>query len=135
MQHDSDGDGKVTREEAPEFMQSFFDRIDTNGDGAVDAAELEARRSQRGAGGGGGGERGAGGGGGGERGAGGGPGASGGGPPDLMQSDANGDGRVTKEEAPEYMQRFFDRADANGDGAIDQAEIDEMRSRFRGGGG
>ena len=39
MDNDKDGDGKVSLEEAPEMVQSWFDRIDTNGDGFVDAAE------------------------------------------------------------------------------------------------
>jgi multidrug efflux pump subunit AcrA (membrane-fusion protein) len=77
-------------------------------------------------------------GGGGDRpdGAGPGRGPGGGGPggrPNLMQFDVDGDGRVSKEEAPERMQQFFDRIDSNGDGAIDQAEIDQMQSRFGGG--
>jgi collagen type III alpha len=52
-----------------------------------------------------------------------------------MANDANGDGKISRDEAPEYMQRFFDRADGNGDGVVDQAEIEELRSRFGGGGG
>ncbi|MCA9264435.1 MAG: HlyD family efflux transporter periplasmic adaptor subunit [Planctomycetales bacterium] len=66
----------------------------------------------------------------------GGPGGGGRGPSfDLMQFDSDGDGRVSKDEAPERMQNFFDRMDPNGDGFIDQAEVDEMRSRFGGGRG
>ena len=55
MQFDADGDGKISREEAPERMQEFFDEIDTNSDGFADEAELEARRAafQRGGRGGG----------------------------------------------------------------------------------
>jgi hypothetical protein len=66
---------------------------------------------------------------------GGGPGGRSGGGFDPMQFDADGDGRVTKQEAPERMQRFFDHMDSNGDGAIDEAEIEEMRNRYRGGPG
>ena len=52
MQFDKDGDGKLTKDEAPEQMQAFFDRMDTNGDGAVDSAELaEVRRRMEAAGG------------------------------------------------------------------------------------
>lgn len=53
---DKDGDGKVTKDEAPEQMQGFFDRIDTNSDGTIDAKEfaaMQARRRAREAGGGG----------------------------------------------------------------------------------
>jgi multidrug resistance efflux pump len=70
MSFDRDGDGKVSRDEVPEAMQPFFDRMDENGDGFIDAKEIEAMRQRfRGAGGGGPG------------GPGGGPGGPGGGPP------------------------------------------------------
>jgi RND family efflux transporter MFP subunit len=67
-----------------------------------------------------------------------GPGGSGGrrgGRRDLMQMDTDGDGKVSREEAPEPMQGFFDRLDSNADGFIDRAEADAARQRFRGGGG
>lgn len=47
MQADTDGDGKISREEAPERMQAVFDEIDTNSDGFLDEAEFEARRASR----------------------------------------------------------------------------------------
>jgi HlyD family secretion protein len=53
---------------------------------------------------------------------------------DLMQMDTDGDGKVSREEAPEPMRDFFDRLDANGDGLIDREEADAMRQRFRDGG-
>jgi HlyD family secretion protein len=57
---------------------------------------------------------------------------------DLMQFDADKDGKVSKQEAPERMQEGFDALDTNKDGALDQAEIkamrDMMRAKFRGGG-
>ena len=53
MQMDKDGDKKVSREEMPERMQGMFDRMDSNADGFVDAAEAaEARRKMKSAGGG-----------------------------------------------------------------------------------
>jgi collagen type III alpha len=61
MQYDKNGDGKVSKEEAPEMMQGFFDRMDTNGDGAIDKSEIEAARSRMGGGEGGGFGRGPGG--------------------------------------------------------------------------
>ncbi len=67
-----------------------------------------------------------------------GPGGSRSGGFDLMQFDADGDGKVSKQEAPERMQEGFDAMDTNKDGALDQAEIkalrDMMRAKFRGGG-
>jgi Ca2+-binding EF-hand superfamily protein len=53
----------------------------------------------------------------------------------LMQSDKDGDGKVSKEEAPERMQRAFDKVDTNADGAVDQAEAEAMAKRFQGGAG
>jgi len=61
---------------------------------------------------------------------GGGPGGGRGGPPpDIMASDADGDGKVSKEEAPERMAAFFDRIDTNSDGFIDADEVAEMLRR------
>ncbi len=39
---DTDGDGKLSKEEAPPFLKKQFAKIDTNGDGFLDKAELEA---------------------------------------------------------------------------------------------
>jgi Ca2+-binding EF-hand superfamily protein len=38
---DTDGDGKLSMEEAPPFLKKQFAKIDTNGDGFLDKAELE----------------------------------------------------------------------------------------------
>ena len=51
---------------------------------------------------------------------------------DLMQMDTDGDGKVSREEAPEPMRDFFDRLDSNGDGFIDRSEANAMRQRLRG---
>ncbi len=39
---DTDGDGRVSRDEAPEQMQEFFGQMDANGDGFITADELQA---------------------------------------------------------------------------------------------
>jgi HlyD family secretion protein len=39
MQYDKDKDGKISLEEAPEQMKGFFSKIDSNGDGFLDAKE------------------------------------------------------------------------------------------------
>lgn len=39
---DTNGDGRITRDEIPERMTQFLERLDTNKDGAIDKAELEA---------------------------------------------------------------------------------------------
>ncbi len=48
MDNDKDGDGKISREEAPERMADFFDRLDSNGDGFIDSAEIAAMRARSG---------------------------------------------------------------------------------------
>lgn len=78
------------------------------------------------------------------------PGASGGAPKgaggpggrtfSISQFDADKDGKVSKAEAPEQMQQFFDRVDSNGDGFLDASEVAEMQrrraaARAAGGGG
>ena len=40
MSNDKNKDGKLTKEELPERMQSMFDRIDTNKDKEIDKSEL-----------------------------------------------------------------------------------------------
>lgn len=43
--NDKNGDGKITKEEASQMLLRFFDNWDTNGDGVIDQAELDARAS------------------------------------------------------------------------------------------
>jgi RND family efflux transporter MFP subunit len=112
-QFDTNKDGKVSKEEAPEMMQRFFDRIDTNGDGMLDQDEIRAMRNRGGGPGGRGGSRGG----------------------NLMQFDKDGDGKVSREEAPEPMQNFFGNMDTNSDGFIDQEELKQIQGRFGGGPG
>jgi HlyD family secretion protein len=54
---------------------------------------------------------------------------------DWKAMDKNHDGKVSKEEASEETQPFFDRIDTNGDGFIDAQEQAEMRKRMSGAGG
>ncbi len=39
--YDTDGDGKLTREELPEFLQRLIDKLDANKDDMLDAEELK----------------------------------------------------------------------------------------------
>lgn len=61
MSMDTNGDGKVSLEEAPEQMKQYFDRIDTNHDGFIDAGEAAKARARQQQGGGKGGSGGPGG--------------------------------------------------------------------------
>jgi multidrug efflux pump subunit AcrA (membrane-fusion protein) len=47
MQYDANKDGKVSREEAPERVAQFFDNIDQNHDGFIDAKEAAAAAAAR----------------------------------------------------------------------------------------
>ena len=40
--YDKDGDGKMSKAEAPENVQAFFDRMDENKDGFITQAEATA---------------------------------------------------------------------------------------------
>ncbi len=128
---DANGDGKLTKDELPEFARERLEEADKDGDGVITKDEFaQSAPSGRG-----GGRAGFGGGfgGPGRRGGFGGPGGA-----DfaarIMSNDKNGDGKVTKDELPESMQRILDRADTNNDGAIDKEEAQGMAERFGGGG-
>lgn len=53
----------------------------------------------------------------------------------LQNADKNKDGRITKDELPSSMQRFFSQMDANSDGAVDKAELEAASARLRRGSG
>ncbi len=116
-QLDKNGDGVVTKDELPERAQGYFDRMDANGDGKIDAQEQEAIRKRfsgakkKSSGGearkGGSGE--------------------GGGSSLIGRFDQDGDGKISKDEAPSWMQGAFERFDKNGDGFIDSSEVEAMR--------
>ena len=42
MRMDTDGDGKISREEAPDRLRERFDEMDKNGDGFLDASDFQA---------------------------------------------------------------------------------------------
>lgn len=49
----------------------------------------------------------------------------------MKQRDANGDGKISKDELPERMRERFDRMDTNKDGFIDESEMQAMSRRGR----
>ena len=48
----------------------------------------------------------------------------------IMGFDKNDDGKVSKDELPEPMQRILQHGDTNQDGAIDKDEAEKMAERF-----
>ena len=104
---DANDDGVITRDEAPDRMMELFDQIDANADGMLEADELRNMRP-------------------------GGRGRPRFEPAErLKQFDADGDGRLTREELPPQMERMLDRFDTNGDDVIDTAELEAMTERMR----
>ncbi|MCA8985171.1 MAG: EF-hand domain-containing protein [Planctomycetaceae bacterium] len=119
-QMDKDGDGKLSKEEAPERMRETFDRLDLNKDGFIDQEEIRQmmeRFRQGGPGRPDGPGR---------------PGAPGANLEDRMKElDKDGDGKISLDEAPERMKQGFDRLDTNKDGFIDLTEMRQIMERVR----
>ncbi|OHB76430.1 MAG: hypothetical protein A2W31_13995, partial [Planctomycetes bacterium RBG_16_64_10] len=57
------------------------------------------------------------------------PGPGGRRPRELLRFDSNGDGKLSREEAPDEARNFFDQLDENHDGYVDQQELDAVRQR------
>jgi len=49
-----------------------------------------------------------------------------------MESDADGDGKISRDEAPRQLQQRFDQMDANGDGFIERQEMGRQGPGGRG---
>ncbi len=137
---DKNDDGKVTKDELPERMQSVIERLDKNKDGALDRGELAGSgesseggprggRGPRGEGGGDGGRRG-------PRGEGGegfgggrrGPGGPGGGPPSpermvqhAFEFDKDDDGKLSREELKNFAEEIGRRGGPGGRGGDGEA--------------
>jgi Ca2+-binding EF-hand superfamily protein len=110
---DTNSDGKITMEEAPEDLKAGFSYFDINGDGGIDVKEAQALadlhnnenaqstspQPQ--------------------------PTTDGVTAEQLMTlMDINRDGKITMEEAPEDLKAGFSFIDVNGDGAIDLKEAE-----------
>jgi len=103
---DTDGDGKLSQEEAPERAWQFLSRADTDGDNLLSLEELQAMpRPERG---------------------------EGGGrrvfdPARMMERmDENADQKITQDEAPEFLWERLLTVDKDGDSAITLEELKEM---------
>ena len=126
MKNDKNGDGKLTKNELPWRLAQMLDGADTNGDGAIDRAELtaamEAAHNRSG------GQRG---------GFGPGQGGSGGlggdprpGGPNLIQFDHNHDGQLSADEVPVQMRGMLRGADQDGNGVLDTQELQAFQQRM-----
>jgi len=127
---DKNNDGVLSKDELPPQMAKGFDRIDRNGDGKLDAAEVGqmldfikkrfADRAKAGA-------------------AGKKPGGDAGKPGEagefvakmMERLDTNKDGKISRDEAQGPLAQAFDRIDANKDGFLDKKELEEAGARFR----
>lgn len=50
-------------------------------------------------------------------------------PRKLVRYDANGDGKLTREELPEFLHKLLDQLDANKDDILDAEELKEFKAR------
>ena len=110
---DANRDGAVTREEFITARAEHFTKLDRNSDGYIDSNDVPERLAKRRA-------------------------QNGGGDILAKQFDADGDGKVSKEEFVNGPTSAFDRADTNKDNVLDTKELaaakqagDEWRSRKR----
>jgi hypothetical protein len=114
---DTDADGSLSADEIKNAARALL-TLDHNQDGVLDESELRPPPPP------------------------GGPGGPGGDPRAFVdfvfQFDKDEDGKVTKAELPERMQRLMQTADRNGDGALSRAEMEALarqRSARQGPGG
>lgn len=108
-QMDSDNDGRVTRAEVEAAAAARFAAMDTDGDGAISADEMAAAAAA---------------------------GAEARARDQharmLQWRDSDGDGKLSAAEmGTDRVARMFERMDADGDGAISKDEAERMQSRMQ----
>lgn len=112
---DKNGDGKLSKSEAPERIAERFARLDIDRNGELDKAELAVvpalplpMQGQPM------------------------PGMNASALLDrLKMADKNGDGLISKSESPERLKASFDRIDANRNGQLDPGEVRAWLSKVR----
>ncbi|NSY40037.1 EF-hand domain-containing protein [Leisingera sp. ANG59] len=104
---DTDGNGEVTKAEIQAMKDAHFAKADANGDGKLSLEEMQAQARERA------GERAA---------------------RMLERFDKDGDGALSKDEMPQPRRagKMFDRMDADGSGGISKGEFEEARARHGG---
>lgn len=110
---DADGDGEISASEI-EGAVAALKKLDKNSDGKLTVAELMPEGMPGGPG----------------MGFPGGPGNPEAMVARIMAADSNKDGFVDKSEAPEPMQRLFERADGDGDGKLSKDEVTRFAARM-----
>jgi HlyD family secretion protein len=114
QQLDKNQDGKISlTDEVGDEQRAWMSRLDSNSDGFIDAQELAAMRGRGRPGGGGGFTM---------------PAS---GADWIKTNDKNSDGKVAKDELPEFLQGLFGTMDSNGDGTVDGTEADALIERMK----
>lgn len=102
---DTNKDGMIDKAEVDAKKASKFGEIDTNGDGVITGADImahrEAERKKRMA----------------ER--------------ITARLDTNGDGTISEAEFLAAPDRMFDRADRNNDGVVDAEELEKAKKKMK----
>lgn len=104
-QADTNHDGVVSKQEFIAMRAQQFDRLDPNGDGVVTPQERPRLFNGK-FGNAGGGEV-------------------------LAHLDANGDGKIERDEFVNGPTLLFDKVDANGDGGVTTAELEAAKAQLK----
>ncbi|HEU4600947.1 MAG TPA: EF-hand domain-containing protein [Steroidobacteraceae bacterium] len=103
---DTDKDGTVTRDEFLAWRTQQFNHMDRNGDGVIDDADRQMTDQKREA-------------------------MKARGEQMREKLDANGDGKITKDEFVNAPAPMFDKADTDGNGVLDAKELQAARDSMR----